>query len=338
MKLDTKILSLVVVGFVVVSVVLAAYSITGLKRNQTENIQLFKEEFLELGRELFNDSSNLYFLKIDDVLRIATPSSENILASIKAIDPDGKNTIVYNIPSRQFVLFEQNNDVRSLLSNEVLEKIIQENTLNLKNEFDVDNFHSFISDSTGKDTPTKIQLKFYNNLGLIIGYKETFTTGKIRIEFVQRKNTLFFKTYFFSSLIIAFTILIVSILVMTLFMRRVVIKPLRKISIGLEQVKNGKLDTKITISNQDEIGEIASIFNNMTDDLLESKKKIEEYNRTLEQKIEERTAELHSKVNELEKMNKFMVDRELKMIELKNTIADLKKQIAILQEMTTSKT
>jgi hypothetical protein len=54
----------------------------------------------------------------------------------------------------------------------------------------------------------------------------------------------------------------------------------------------------------------------------------------LEKKIEERTSELNSKVNELEKMNKFMVDRELKMIELKKTVDELTKKLTLSQQTT----
>lgn len=41
-------------------------------------------------------------------------------------------------------------------------------------------------------------------------------------------------------------------------------------------------------------------------------------------KVEERTLELRNRVNELESLNKSMVGRELKMVELKKEIADLR--------------
>lgn len=53
--------------------------------------------------------------------------------------------------------------------------------------------------------------------------------------------------------------------------------------------------------------------------------KLAEYTKGLEEKIEERTAELKDRIKELETMNKTMVDRELKMVELKKENEKLKK-------------
>lgn len=47
----------------------------------------------------------------------------------------------------------------------------------------------------------------------------------------------------------------------------------------------------------------------------------------LEKMVAERTNDLIKKVNELESLNKFMVGREVKMMELKKEIEKLKEQI-----------
>jgi nitrogen-specific signal transduction histidine kinase len=51
--------------------------------------------------------------------------------------------------------------------------------------------------------------------------------------------------------------------------------------------------------------------------------KVVEYTKSLEAKIHERTAELAERVRELEALNRTMVGRELKMIELKKQIQNL---------------
>ena len=55
--------------------------------------------------------------------------------------------------------------------------------------------------------------------------------------------------------------------------------------------------------------------------------KLADYTRGLETKVSERTRELADRVEELEQLNKTMVGRELKMIELKIEIEDLKKLV-----------
>ena len=56
----------------------------------------------------------------------------------------------------------------------------------------------------------------------------------------------------------------------------------------------------------------------------ELEEKLAEYAKNQEVKIAERTAELAQRVKELETLNKTMVGRELKMVELKKEIATLK--------------
>ncbi len=54
----------------------------------------------------------------------------------------------------------------------------------------------------------------------------------------------------------------------------------------------------------------------------------ERFEKELEKKIQEKTFLLREKVEELEKMNKLMVGRELKMIELKKQIQELKERLS----------
>jgi PAS domain-containing protein len=54
-------------------------------------------------------------------------------------------------------------------------------------------------------------------------------------------------------------------------------------------------------------------------------KKLGEEAKTLTIKVEDRTKELEERVNELERMNKLMIGREMKMIELKKQIEKLQK-------------
>lgn len=83
------------------------------------------------------------------------------------------------------------------------------------------------------------------------------------------------------------------------------------------EVGTGNLEVKTNIRTKDEIGDLAASFDKMTQELLKSRKKEEHYTHDLESQVKERTKELAAKVEELEKFNRMIVDREIKMIELK---------------------
>lgn len=63
------------------------------------------------------------------------------------------------------------------------------------------------------------------------------------------------------------------------------------------------------------------------DETKRAEDEIRKLNMQLEQKVKERTLELEQKNGDLERMNKLFVGRELRMIELKNTIHDLEEKL-----------
>ncbi|GAH16620.1 unnamed protein product, partial [marine sediment metagenome] len=75
-------------------------------------------------------------------------------------------------------------------------------------------------------------------------------------------------------------------------------------------------DTKIDIKSKDEIGDLATSFEKMAQSL----KKQQD---NLENLVVERTKELETKIDELQKYKKITVGRELKMVELKKRIKEL---------------
>jgi nitrate/nitrite-specific signal transduction histidine kinase len=58
-----------------------------------------------------------------------------------------------------------------------------------------------------------------------------------------------------------------------------------------------------------------------------TQEELEQLNERLEQRVKERTVELEGKNAELYKMNRLFVGRELKMVELKERIRELERNI-----------
>jgi two-component system, NtrC family, sensor kinase len=69
-------------------------------------------------------------------------------------------------------------------------------------------------------------------------------------------------------------------------------RPIRKLTLRTQQVAAGQLDGRILVSATDEIGELASAFNRMTEELGRAHSEITQWNRTLESRVDEKSREL----------------------------------------------
>jgi len=87
------------------------------------------------------------------------------------------------------------------------------------------------------------------------------------------------------------------------YLSRRITRPIISLRDAAIKIGKGNLDAKIRVKTKNEVGELASAFNQMTGDLKKSRKKLEEYSRTLEEKVKERTKELEIKDKKLLSQN-----------------------------------
>lgn len=97
------------------------------------------------------------------------------------------------------------------------------------------------------------------------------------------------------------------LLIMYIFIGKV-LKPLKILEEGIEKIWHGDLSHRTNIKTGDELEDIGEGFNNMAEELEKNIKDIEK-------KVLERT-------EILERLNKYMIGRELKMVDLKRKIKD----------------
>lgn len=135
---------------------------------------------------------------------------------------------------------------------------------------------------------------------------------------------------------ILFALFILALIVFVI--RRGVTRPINQLIEAAVEISQGNLDKQIPAHSGDEIGVLAATFNDMSSKLKSSYSILEEKVRErtselerlkagLEQTVterakmmEEKTKLLEGKMAELERMNKLMTDRELKMVELKKKL------------------
>ena len=98
--------------------------------------------------------------------------------------------------------------------------------------------------------------------------------------------------------------------------------PVRQMVESMMKVQNGDLSVRIMTASNDEIGLLAQAFNHMITDLVRSRKEIENYNKHLEERVQEATARLQEAYEDLKNAQSQLVLNE-KMASLGILIAGI---------------
>ncbi len=89
------------------------------------------------------------------------------------------------------------------------------------------------------------------------------------------------------------------------FIWLVIRRPVQKLVVGMQMISSGILEHRLDASSDDEFGLLAKTFNTMSSDLEQARKELTAWSNTLEQKVQEKTAELekaHRHILRVEKM------------------------------------
>ncbi len=120
---------------------------------------------------------------------------------------------------------------------------------------------------------------------------------------------------------------LICFVLISILSKRVILRNIYSLKQTATEISNGNLDYQIRSSSNDELGELAKHFNTMTEALRSQRQELKGYSSKLEKEVAERTKELTEKNEELEKFNRLAVGRELRMVELKNKIKNLEKDL-----------
>lgn len=137
----------------------------------------------------------------------------------------------------------------------------------------------------------------------------------------QANSEMFAPLYEFQHNIMIFFIAIFCIiLIVGVLFTRGLLRPIYDLKKAAVSISQGNFNTSVKSYYNDEIGDLAKAFKQMSKDLNFSKKQIEEYNITLQRTVEDRTKELHDKINELEDSKRIILQTN---IELQNNAEEL---------------
>lgn len=164
----------------------------------------------------------------------------------------------------------------------------------------------------------------------VIAVSQYITTGNIglvakidRAEIVGVYKKEYLRNAFISGIMILFiTILFGSVVALRIS------NPINRLIRAMDAISESGFGTKVEeqlITSQNEIGQMAKVFNHMIDRLQESKNEVDMKVHEQTKEIVEQQKKTKVAMQDLEEINKAMVGRELKMVELKKEIERLKR-------------
>jgi len=90
-----------------------------------------------------------------------------------------------------------------------------------------------------------------------------------------------------------------------------IITPIQRLTEVTKKLAGGDLSERATVSSNDEVGALAMAFNRMAGDLARSKEELDQYSKTLEAKVRQRTKELEMSNQELRTIQNELIEANM---------------------------
>jgi two-component system NtrC family sensor kinase len=124
----------------------------------------------------------------------------------------------------------------------------------------------------------------------------TVSLDKMRSQLATYRERITYLTIF---------LLVLLTLCLTLFTQMMVNRPVKSLLQHTRLLAKGNLDGMVRISSRDELGELATGFNEMTRNLKRARAELEDWGKNLEVKVEERTSEISRMQEQLVRSEKL---------------------------------
>ena len=149
-------------------------------------------------------------------------------------------------------------------------------------------------------------------------------------DLLAAKRSIFRKGVLVTAVILAAA----SLLYLSVIRR--ITRPLKHLSSATHDIAEGNLELRVAVPpSDDEVADLAESFNRMVQRLRESRREIEEWNRTLEKRVEDRTQSLSEAHAALEDVNQRLVRALDELRETQDQMVQAEKMAAVGQMAST---
>jgi signal transduction histidine kinase len=142
------------------------------------------------------------------------------------------------------------------------------------------------------------------------------------------------RNIFLKGLLVTSVVLFGAALLYVSLIRRIT-RPLDQLWSATHDIAAGNLNLRVPVDTDDEVGELARSFNVMVQRLRESRREIEEWNRTLEGRVAERTHSLERAQQELKAANDQLLHALTELRETQNQMIQAERLAAVGQMAST---
>ena len=287
MKINTKITIFLTVSFLLIALSLGGVAVYSLSKSQRDNLLVSKNELLEISRDLVRESAGLFFRLLDK--RISAESAldaAQVVRIIFEIDPShDQDVVIIDIKQKKVLQEFGYASFSDLLNQRQIDRFAEERLLLGRKNFYLDNYTWFLSDKKDAVAPAAVYFQQYDDLGVIVGYGKVMDSVALRIEYMKKKNADYFRDQFYFFAAVFLLAALMAGVISVVFMRSFFILPLKRISKVVEQVGKGDLSARILFKSRDEIGDLANVFNHMTDNLQSVTASRDELNREIAERL-----------------------------------------------------
>lgn len=123
---------------------------------------------------------------------------------------------------------------------------------------------------------------------------------------------------------------LVTLVVLTWRLDRLIIKPMEQLRTAAERIRQGRLDSRVTLAGDNEISQVARAFNTMAEALQARETQLQELAGSLERQVQERTAQLQAETDVRARLQEETTRQAQALMDLSTPLIPVSSEILVM--------